>query len=53
MIVEFVFSAHVAKIGKVVWFHKQDACCILGLSYAKLNLDQEGELCGRVLVARW
>ena len=41
--VKFVLSAHSAKVGKVVWFRKQDACGILGLSYAMLNLDQEGE----------
>lgn len=43
VIVKFIFSAHVAKIDKVVWFRKQHACDILGLSYAALNLDQGGD----------
>ena len=44
MIVEFIFSAHVAKIDKVVRFRKQNACKVLGLSYASLNLDQMGAM---------
>jgi hypothetical protein len=41
---KFIFSAHKAKITKLSRFRKQNACRILGLSYALLNLDQDVEI---------
>ena len=40
MVVEFILSAHRAKVTKLSGFRKQNACPVLGLSYAALNLDQ-------------